>query len=170
MRTSHVDVGERRHVLQAQGFAGEQRGDHQRQGGVLGARDRDGPVQALPPDDANAIHACSTPTRWRPDGRRRSAPRSARSSRQACAAPRPCGGAGWPRKASARRWVLAALVSLMTRPVPADRLGETRRREDRRLVGRCTGCDKRATFAAAWGAVTDRTSPWSGAGHAWQRL
>ena len=36
-----ADVGQMRHVVEDQRVLGEQAGDHQRQGGVLGAGDRD---------------------------------------------------------------------------------------------------------------------------------
>ena len=51
-----LDVGEARHVVEDERVLGEQARDHQRQGGVLGARNRDGAVQALAADDANSIH------------------------------------------------------------------------------------------------------------------
>src|SRR6185312_14884176 len=56
------DVGEPRHVLEDQRLVGEQARDHQGQRGVLGARDRDRPVQALAADNANPIH--SRPARF----------------------------------------------------------------------------------------------------------
>ena len=51
-----ADVGETRHVVEDQRVLGQQAGDHQRQSGVLGARNRDGAVQPLAADDANTIH------------------------------------------------------------------------------------------------------------------
>ena len=51
------DVGEPRHVLQDQRVLGQQARDHQRQRGVLGARNRDRAVQALSADNAYSIHA-----------------------------------------------------------------------------------------------------------------
>jgi hypothetical protein len=35
-----LDIGQMRHVFERQRIAGQQRGDHQRQGGILGAGDR----------------------------------------------------------------------------------------------------------------------------------
>ncbi len=42
-----LDVGQMRHVLERQRVVGQKRGDHQRQGRVLGARDRDRPVEGV---------------------------------------------------------------------------------------------------------------------------
>ena len=53
-----VDVGEVRHVLQGQPVGRQQARDHQRQGRVLGAGDRDGAVQRAAAGDADAIHMC----------------------------------------------------------------------------------------------------------------
>jgi hypothetical protein len=39
-----LDIGQMRHVFERQRVVGEQRGDHQRQGRVLGARDRNAAV------------------------------------------------------------------------------------------------------------------------------
>ena len=50
------DVGEARDVVEGQRLVGEQAGDHQRQGGVLGAGNRDRAVQAVAADDADAVH------------------------------------------------------------------------------------------------------------------
>ena len=50
------DVGEARHVVEGQRLVGQEARDHQRQGGVLGAGNRDGAVQPGAADDANAIH------------------------------------------------------------------------------------------------------------------
>ena len=52
-----VDVGEIGNVLQRQPVRGQQAGNHQRQGGVLGAGDRNRTVEPLPADDLDAIHA-----------------------------------------------------------------------------------------------------------------
>src|SRR5262249_52987451 len=52
-------VGKPRHVVENERLVGEQARDHQRQGGVLGARDRDRSVEPLAPVDANAVHAPS---------------------------------------------------------------------------------------------------------------
>ena len=54
-----ADIGEARHVVEDERLIGEQARDHQRQGGVLGAGDRDRAVELLPAGDANAIHAPS---------------------------------------------------------------------------------------------------------------
>ena len=50
-------VGEPRHVVENERLIGEQARDHQRQGRVLGARDRDRAVERPSADDTNAIHA-----------------------------------------------------------------------------------------------------------------
>ena len=50
-------VGEPRHVVEDERLLGEQARDHQRQRGVLGARNRNGAVKPPAADDANAIHA-----------------------------------------------------------------------------------------------------------------
>ena len=50
------DVGETRHVFQRQRVLGQQRGDHQRQRGVLGARNRDDAVQRAAAGNLDAIH------------------------------------------------------------------------------------------------------------------
>ena len=55
------DVREARHVFKDQGFVGQQAGDHQRQGGVLGAGNRNGAVKRFAADDANAIHCVPLP-------------------------------------------------------------------------------------------------------------
>ena len=68
MRCSSADVGEPRHVVEDQRLLGQQARDHQRQRGVLRARDRNGAVEAVAADDANAIHyhpSRSTPDRPR---------------------------------------------------------------------------------------------------------
>ncbi len=52
-----IDVGEIGDVLQRQPVRGQQAGDHQRQGGVLGAGDRNRTVEPLAADDLDAIHA-----------------------------------------------------------------------------------------------------------------
>jgi hypothetical protein len=54
-----ADIGEARDIVENERLIGEQARDHQRQGGVLGARDRDGSVELLPTGDANAVHAQS---------------------------------------------------------------------------------------------------------------
>ena len=51
-----LHVGEARHVLEDQRILGEERGDHQRQRGVLGARDGDLAPQFVAADQPNAIH------------------------------------------------------------------------------------------------------------------
>ena len=52
-------VGEPRNVVEDERLVGEQARDHQRQRGVLGARDRDRAVELRAARDANAIHAPS---------------------------------------------------------------------------------------------------------------
>ena len=54
-----IHVGKPRHVVENERLVGEQARDHQRQGGVLGAGDRNRSVEPLAPVDANAIHAPS---------------------------------------------------------------------------------------------------------------
>ena len=51
------DVGKPRHVVEDQGFLGQQARDHQGQRGILRARDRNGAIELAAADDANAIHA-----------------------------------------------------------------------------------------------------------------
>ncbi len=60
-----LDVGEARHVLEHQRLIGEQRGNHQRQGGVLGARDGDFAPKLVAAHQTNSIHVCPGPE-WRP--------------------------------------------------------------------------------------------------------
>ena len=50
------DVGEPRHVVEDQRLLGQKPRDHQRQRGILRARDRDGAIELAAADDANAIH------------------------------------------------------------------------------------------------------------------
>ena len=52
-----LDVGEARHVFEDQRLGGEQRGDHQRQRGVLGAGNGDFAPQLVATDETDAIHA-----------------------------------------------------------------------------------------------------------------
>ena len=52
-----ADVGEARQVFQRQRLVGQQRGDHQRQRGVLGAGNRDHALELGAAADLNAIHA-----------------------------------------------------------------------------------------------------------------
>ena len=52
-----ADVGEARQVFQRQRLVGQQRGDHQRQRGVLGAGNRDRAVQLGAAANLNAIHS-----------------------------------------------------------------------------------------------------------------
>jgi hypothetical protein len=54
-----ADIGQARDIVENERLIGEQARDHQRQGGVLGAGDRDCPVELLPTGDANAVHAQS---------------------------------------------------------------------------------------------------------------
>ena len=49
-------VGEPRHIVEDERVLGEQARDHQGQGGVLGAGNRNGAVKRLTADDADAIH------------------------------------------------------------------------------------------------------------------
>jgi hypothetical protein len=51
-----ADIGEARHVLEHQRVVGEHAGDHQRQGGILGAGNRNRAVQRPAADNANAVH------------------------------------------------------------------------------------------------------------------
>ena len=53
------DVGKPRHVVEDQRLLGQQARDHQRQRGILRARNRNGAVELAAADDANAIHAKS---------------------------------------------------------------------------------------------------------------
>ena len=56
MRCRLRDVGQPRHVVEDQRLLGQQRCDHQRQRGVLCARNRNGAIELAAADDANAIH------------------------------------------------------------------------------------------------------------------
>ena len=63
------DVGKVGNVLERQPLGREQAGDHQRQGGVLGAGDGERAGEALAADDADAIHgngpvSCRVQSRW----------------------------------------------------------------------------------------------------------
>src|SRR6185295_8974659 len=51
-----IDVGEVGHVFQGKPVTRQQTGDHQRQGRVLGPRNRDRPCEATATDDVDAIH------------------------------------------------------------------------------------------------------------------
>ena len=51
-----ADIGEMRHVVEDERILGQQAGDHQRQRGVLGARNRDDAGKRLAADNANTIH------------------------------------------------------------------------------------------------------------------
>ena len=51
-----IDIGQPRHVAQCQLLVGQQRGDHQRQRGVLGARDRDRAGKLLAATNADTVH------------------------------------------------------------------------------------------------------------------
>jgi hypothetical protein len=51
------DIGQPRHVVENERFLGQQTRDHQRQRGILGARDGNGAVERASADDANAVHA-----------------------------------------------------------------------------------------------------------------
>ena len=50
------DVGEPRHIAELERLVGQKARDHQRQGRVLGPRDRDRAVERRAAPDANAIH------------------------------------------------------------------------------------------------------------------
>ena len=50
------DVGKPRHVVEHQGVFAQKPRDHQRQRGVLGARNRNRAVQLAAANDANAVH------------------------------------------------------------------------------------------------------------------
>ena len=54
-----ADVGETREIFQSQRLLGEQRRDHQRQRGVLRARNRNGAVEGRPAANLYAIHPLS---------------------------------------------------------------------------------------------------------------
>jgi hypothetical protein len=51
-----LDVGQMRHVFERQRIAGQQRGDHQRQGGILGAGNRNDAIQLITADNSDTIH------------------------------------------------------------------------------------------------------------------
>ena len=51
-----LDIGQMRHVFERQRIVGQQRGDHQRQRRVLGARDRNAAVELVAADNSDAIH------------------------------------------------------------------------------------------------------------------
>ncbi len=51
------DIGKPRHVVENKGFLGEQPRDHQRQRGILRARNRNGAVERASADNPNAVHA-----------------------------------------------------------------------------------------------------------------
>src|SRR4030088_3578981 len=55
------DVGKPRHVVEDQRFLGQQARDHQRQRGILRARDRNGAVELAAADNTNAVHIISCP-------------------------------------------------------------------------------------------------------------
>ena len=55
-----ADIGKPRHVSQGEALGGEQAGDHERQGRVLGAADGDVALQDAAAADANLVHR--TPT------------------------------------------------------------------------------------------------------------
>src|SRR6478672_5382779 len=69
------DVGEPRHVVEDQRLLGQQSRDHQRQRGILRARDRNSAVELVAANDTNTVHtdfptltsaADYRPTRGRP--------------------------------------------------------------------------------------------------------
>ncbi len=51
-----LDIGQMRHVFERQRIAGQQRGDHQRQGGILGAGNRNDAVELITADNSDTIH------------------------------------------------------------------------------------------------------------------
>jgi hypothetical protein len=62
-----LDIGEMRHVFERQRVRRHQRGNHQRQGRILGTRDRYDAIQRTAANDSDTIHEAISP--WRPDGR-----------------------------------------------------------------------------------------------------
>jgi len=52
----HPDIADTRRVLERQRLLREQRGDHQRQSRILGARDRNSAFEPLAADDTDTIH------------------------------------------------------------------------------------------------------------------
>ncbi|MNL61676.1 hypothetical protein D3C87_1856320 [compost metagenome] len=54
-----LDVGQMRNVFQRQRVVGQQRCDHQRQGRILRAGNRDDPVKFIPAYNPDAIHEAS---------------------------------------------------------------------------------------------------------------
>ena len=56
-----LHIGQMRHVFQRQRVVGQKRGDHQRQGRVLGAGNRNDAVERVAADDANAVHQEKSP-------------------------------------------------------------------------------------------------------------
>ena len=63
-----LDVGEARHVAERERFGGEERRDHQRQGGVFGAGNGDFAPKLVATNDADAIHELSPKCRQAPAG------------------------------------------------------------------------------------------------------
>ena len=61
-----LDIGQMRHVFQRQRVVGQQRGDHQRQGGVLGAGNRNASGELVAADNSDAIHERMSPRPERP--------------------------------------------------------------------------------------------------------
>ena len=51
------DVGEARHIIENQGLVSQQTGNHQRQGRILRAGNRNRAIELVAADNANAIHA-----------------------------------------------------------------------------------------------------------------
>ena len=51
-----LDIGKMRHIFQRQRVIRQQRGDHQRQSGVLGAGNRDDPAKFIAAGNSDAIH------------------------------------------------------------------------------------------------------------------
>ena len=64
-----IDVGEARDIVENECLVGEQARDHQRQGGILCAGDRDRSIEPLAAVNANAIHAAPLDPKRRPKTR-----------------------------------------------------------------------------------------------------
>ncbi len=54
-----LDIGQMRHVFECQRIVGQKRSDHQWQGGVFRAGDRNDAIELVATDDFDAIHAVS---------------------------------------------------------------------------------------------------------------
>src|SRR5205823_14988376 len=64
-----IDVGEARDIVENECLVGEQARDHQRQGGVLCAGDRDRSIEPLAAVNTKAIHAAPLDPKRRPKTR-----------------------------------------------------------------------------------------------------